>query len=125
MVCQVDAVPPVLLAGASLPAEPSATVRERVLEARERQHGRLRGTGAMCNADMDGPLTRRHVAVGRGVRSRLLGVPDPELLSGRGHDRVLRVARTIADLAGRGRIHPEDVDESLGYRSQATWAAAA
>jgi magnesium chelatase family protein len=125
MVCQVDAVPPALLADAAPPAESSAAVRERVLGARERQHGRLRETAARCNADMDGPLTRRHVAVARGVRSRLLRVPDPEVLSGRGHDRVLRVARTIADLAGRGRIHPDDVDESLGYRSQTTWAAAA
>ena len=74
---------------------------------------------------MDGPLTRRHVAAHRGVRARLLRVPDPALLSGRGHDRVLRVARTIADLAGRGRLHEDHVDEALGYRSQTTWAAAA
>jgi magnesium chelatase family protein len=126
MVCQVDAVPPTLLAGGSDPAaEPSAAVRERVLGARERQRGRLRGAGAMCNAGMDGPLTRKHVRLDREVRSRLLRVPDPELLSGRGHDRVLRVARTIADLGGRARLHPDDVDEALGYRSQTSWTAAA
>jgi magnesium chelatase family protein len=126
MVCQVDAVPPSLLAAGPAPgADASAAVRERVLEARRRQRTRLEGAGAMCNADMDGPLTRRHVAVDRKVRSRLLRVPDPELLSGRGHDRVLRVARTIADLAGRRRLHADDLDEALGYRSQTTWGAAA
>jgi magnesium chelatase family protein len=126
MVCQVDAVPPSLLADGEVPAsESSTTVRERVLGARERQRRRLRGANALCNADMDGPLTRRHIAVDGQVRSRLLRLPDPELLSGRGHDRVLRVARTIADLGGRSGLEADDVDEALGYRAQTSWTAAA
>jgi magnesium chelatase family protein len=124
MVCQVDAVPPSLLVDGAAPnGESSTAVRERVLNARERQRRRLRGAGAMCNADMDGPLTRRHVSVDGGARGRLSRVPDPELLSGRGHDRVLRVARTIADLGDRGRLHANDLDEALGYRSQVAWTA--
>ena len=47
---------------------------------------------------------------------RLLDVVDAGGLTGRGHDRVLRLARTIADLAGRERIVTDDLDEALGYR---------
>jgi magnesium chelatase family protein len=46
-------------------------------------------------------------------------------MSARGHDRVLRLARTIADLEGRSRVEANDVDEALGYRVSAAWRAAA
>jgi magnesium chelatase family protein len=116
LVCQVDAAPLVeLVKGSELPAA-SAKVRERVIAARERQQERLAGTDASCNGDMDGRLTRRIVGIDAEVRGRLLSVPGRLLLSGRGHDRVLRVARTIADLAGRDRVEGQDVDEALGYR---------
>jgi magnesium chelatase family protein len=46
-------------------------------------------------------------------------------MSGRGHDRVLRLARTIADLAERDRVLPEDIDEAVGYRLSGAWRAAA
>ena len=64
----------------------------------------------------DSRLTRRLVRVDGAVRTRLLSVAGRLLLSGRGHDRVLRVARTIADLDGRERVKASDVDEALGYR---------
>jgi magnesium chelatase family protein len=117
LVCEIEPVPPLELVRDEAAAEPrSAEVRERVVAARARQAARLAGTGAFCNADMDGRLTRRHVPIDARVRGRLVGIADGDLLSGRGHDRVLRVARTIADLAGRERVEAEDVDEALGYR---------
>jgi magnesium chelatase family protein len=116
VVCQVSAVPPARLVGDEDDGEPSARVRARVAAARERQRARLGGTGARCNGDMDAALTRRHVKLARPLRARLTALPDDALLSGRGHDRVLRVARTIADLGGRDIVTLDDLDEALAYR---------
>jgi magnesium chelatase family protein len=103
--------------------EPSARIRERVVAARERQAARLAGTGALCNAGMDGPATRRLVRLGPEARRRLRsGAAD---FSGRAHDRVLRLARTIADLDGRERVTVEDLDEALGYKLTSPELAAA
>jgi magnesium chelatase family protein len=116
LVCQVDPVPLVELAEAEAGRAATATVRERVIGARERQRERLREVVATCNGDMDSRCTRRVVRIDGAVRARLLSVPGRLLLSGRGLDRVLRVARTIADLDGRERVRASDVDEALGYR---------
>ena len=62
------------------------------------------GSGALCNGDMDGRLTRRQVRLGDQRGAAWLSVRERFDLSGRGHDRVLRVARTIADLEGRERV---------------------
>jgi magnesium chelatase family protein len=105
--------------------EASAVIAARVLAARERQRARLAGSGALCNGEMDGRLTRRHVVLGGGAVGRLLGSAGTGALTGRGHDRVLRLARTIADLAGRARVLDEDVDEALGYRLPAPGLVAA
>ncbi len=72
----------------------SAAVRKRVMAARERQSKRLEGTAALCNGDMDGRLTRRWVSVDGDAVARLIAARESAHLSGRGHDRVLRVART-------------------------------
>ncbi len=117
LVCQAAAPPAAELVdrhGGAL--ERSSVIRERVIAARERQRHRLRGSDAYCNADMDGRLTRRHGALGSEEVQRLLGSVERGGLTGRGHDRVLRLARTIADLAGRTRISPADLEEALGYR---------
>lgn len=105
--------------------EPSAAIAARVLAARERQRERLAGSGVLCNGEMDGRLTRRHVILGGHAVERLLGSAETGALTGRGHDRVLRLARTIADLAGRDRVLDEDVDEALGYRLPAPGLVAA
>jgi magnesium chelatase family protein len=98
----------------------SPDVRARVVAARKRQLARLAGTGTLCNGDMDGRLTRRQVPLDARLGARLLAVRDRIRLSGRGHDRVLRVARTIADLEGRDALAERDLDEALSYRLD-TW----
>ena len=65
---------------------------------------------------MDARLTRRHVRMTPEVRSRLLECHGRMGLTARGHDRVLRLARTIADLDGRDRVEAHDIDEAVGYR---------
>jgi magnesium chelatase family protein len=96
--------------------EQSAAVRARVVAARERQTARLAGTAALCNAQMDGPLTRTMVPLGRGAASLLATTDSTGELSGRAHDRVLRLARTIADLDAREQVSTDDVNEALGYK---------
>jgi magnesium chelatase family protein len=120
LVCQVEAVPAAHLVGES-GAVRAATqdVRSRVVAARRRQLARLAGTGAHCNGDMDGRLTRRQVPLEANLAARLLALRDRLPLSGRGHDRVLRVARTIADLEGRDLLGECDLDEALSYRLDA------
>jgi magnesium chelatase family protein len=106
-----------LVDGSGAPAgESSATVRERVVAARERQTARLVGTAANCNAQMDGPLTRAGIPLAAGARSLLRAADTPGDLSGRAHDRVLRLARTIADLDGREQVGVDDIAEALAYK---------
>jgi magnesium chelatase family protein len=120
LVCQVESVPASELVGRKRDDRAqSADVRARVMAARQRQLARLAGTGALCNGDMDGRLTRRQVPLEANLAARLLAVRDRIALSGRGHDRVLRVARTIADLDGRDLVGESDVDEALSYRLDA------
>jgi magnesium chelatase family protein len=118
-------VPTVELVGPRPRGAGSAEAREQVVRARARQRERLRGTAALCNGEMDARVTRRVVPPERRLASRLLGVADPALLSGRGQDRVLRVARTIADLAGRPRVGVEHLEEALAYRVPYAMRAAA
>jgi len=96
--------------------ESSDAVRERVVAARDRQAARLAGTGALCNAQMDGPLTRAMVPLDHDAALLLRSAEMPTELSGRAHDRVLRLARTIADVDGRERVSADDVAEALGYK---------
>jgi magnesium chelatase family protein len=120
LVCQVESVPPAELVGDQGEHRThSGEVRERVVAARRRQLARLVGSGALCNGDMDGRLTRRQVPLDARVAARLLAIRDRIALSGRGHDRVLRVARTIADLEGSDAVAEVHVDEALSYRLDA------
>jgi magnesium chelatase family protein len=114
LVCQLDASPQ--LAAVGNEPEGSAAVRERVLRAREIQGARFAGKGIHCNAGMDPRLTSFHVRLPDDARDRLLAGNRTAPLSARGHDRVLRLARTIADLDGRPKIRLTDVEEALGYR---------
>ena len=103
---------------AQAPLTSSAAVRARVLAARERQQARLADTQVHTNAQLDARLLRRHVQIGADVRRMLAQAYDRGGLSARGHDRVLRVARTLADLAGRDAIELEDVLQALALRTR-------
>jgi len=96
-------------------AEPSATVRARVESARRLQRSRLGSTGA--NAAMPAKLLRDHCALDDRCRALLAAAVSKLHLSARAHDRILRVARTIADLSNAPVIAPEHVAEAIGYRS--------
>jgi magnesium chelatase family protein len=65
---------------------------------------------------MDARLTSIHVTLPARARERLLIGTQSAPLSARGHDRVLRLARTIADLDGRPKVSLADIDEALGYK---------
>ena len=111
---EVRAVPYAELAAAS--GEPSTTVRARVESARRCQAERLVGSGARVNARMSGRQVRRFCAPPPEA-ARLLQLAVSRLgLSARGHDRILKVARTIADLGGCERIAAEHVSEAVQYR---------
>jgi magnesium chelatase family protein len=92
----------------------SASARARVIAARERQERRL-GPGR-CNADMDLVELRAASRLTREARRTLVQGHAQLRLSGRGHDRVLRVSRTIADLAGAERIEAEHVARAISLR---------
>jgi magnesium chelatase family protein len=99
------------------PGESSAAVRQRVEDARERQRRRYGGLGVPCNAQLPGPLVRREARMSDEARSMLAAAVDRHGLTGRGFDRVLKVARTIADLAGIEHVASEQVVEALAYRA--------
>jgi magnesium chelatase family protein len=95
------------------PGEPSAVVRERVRAARERQEARL-GPGR-CNAEMT-PAEARECEVDPAAAALLADLYARRRLSGRAHDRALRLARTVADLAGAPRVGEEEMAQALQLR---------
>jgi magnesium chelatase family protein len=100
------------------PGEPSARVRERVAEARDRQLARLRGVGARSNAEMPGSAARRLASLTSDSERQLGRAVERFSLTGRGFDRVLRVSRTIADLEGSDRTEERHILEALTFRGE-------
>ena len=96
--------------------EPSAAIRERVEEARARQRDRYASLGYPCNAQLPGPVARREARMSRGAHEVLARAVDALALTGRGFDRALKVARTIADLALADEVSADHVAEALSYR---------
>jgi magnesium chelatase family protein len=96
--------------------EGSEAVRERVAVARERQVHRYASLGIGSNAHLAGPLARRHAHLDPAAERLLEKAVDGLGLSGRGFDRALKVARTIADLEGSGPIGEAHLAEALSYR---------
>ncbi len=106
-------------------AETTAAVRERVLAARQRQRERFESEDFAANAYIPSRLLRRHCAPSAEALGLLESASEKMSLSARSLDRVLRVARTAADLAGRAAIVPADVLEALRFRGLERLAAGA
>lgn len=97
--------------------ECSASIRERVRKAREIQRRRFDGTGIFCNAQMGSRQIREYCRFSDTVRTLLRGAISQLNLSARAYDRILKVSRTIADLAGEEEISVAHVAEAIQYRS--------
>jgi magnesium chelatase family protein len=95
----------------------SASMREQVLQAREAQRCRFGMEGHRQNGRMNSRQLRRYCALDDEGRGLLKSAMEELGLSARAHDRILRVARTIADLEGAEDIRPEHLSEAINYRS--------
>ncbi len=101
---------------AKAPGEPSAAIRNRVLAARKRQQERYREDGITKNADLTSPLAKKYCILSPQAAAILKQNFDKLNLSARGYYRVIKVARTIADLAGSEQIELPHITEALRYR---------
>ena len=99
-------------------ATSSQAVLATVLAARERQAKRLSGTGLRTNAELTPRLLRQLVRADADAHGALRAAYALGKLSPRGHGRILRVARTIADLEGSARVHAAHVNAALGLRQE-------
>jgi magnesium chelatase family protein len=95
----------------------SAAMREQVSRARAVQSERFGADGVLLNSRMGTRPLRRHCGLGAEGKELLRRAMEELGLSARAHDRILRVARTIADLEGSAAIEPAHVVEAIGYRS--------
>jgi magnesium chelatase family protein len=100
----------------------SRKARECVTQARERQVARLKEDGATVNAHMDVRMLQRHIKLEEKGEEILRNALEKGVLSARGQHRVLRVARTIADLNGSERVRRRDVGAALALRPEASLA---
>lgn len=98
-------------------AEPSAEIRRRVGRAREIQSRRFARSRIFCNAQMGSRHIRAHCRIDEASRRLLETAIDKLGLSARAFNRVLKIARTIADLQGAAEIGVANVSEAIQYRS--------
>jgi magnesium chelatase family protein len=114
----VPALPPDVLGtlGRTTAAESSATVRERVMNARDRQAARYASDGLRTNAELTPALMARYCPADAAGRRLLDSAVARLTLSARAYDRVHKVARTIADLDGADHVRADHIAEALQYR---------
>ena len=98
------------------PAESSASIAARVLKAREIQKERFADDGIFCNAAMNNRLIEKHCPLSPDCRALLERIIESMGFSARACSRIIKLARTIADLAGTPDILPEHISEAAGYR---------
>jgi magnesium chelatase family protein len=113
---EVPAVPYQELAAAR-DGTSSTAMRAQVLQAREVQARRFGGTGLRLNSRMSSRQLRRHCTLDAEGQALLQAAMEGLGLSARAHDRILRMARTIAGLEGAEAIGPALLTEAIGYRS--------
>jgi magnesium chelatase family protein len=99
------------------PGESSAAIRERVLRARERQRRRLTPSSTTANARMNHAQLRKHCAIDPALGDLLQQAMEKLSLSARAYHRILKVARTVADLAGAENIDAPHLLEAIQYRT--------
>ncbi|MEZ4720434.1 MAG: YifB family Mg chelatase-like AAA ATPase [Flavobacteriales bacterium] len=107
------------------PAESSEAVRNRVMKARDLQEKRFEGyKGIYCNAQMTKQMINEHCEIDQAGQALLKRAMERLGLSARAYDRILKVSRTIADLAYSEKILPEHLAEAIQYRSldRDSWA---
>jgi magnesium chelatase family protein len=113
-------VPPVKfreISGGGANGESSAQIRERVIAARERQQKRFAGTRVTCNARMGTKELKKFCALDEASNELLKFAMSDLNLSARAYDRILKVARTMADLADHEELRGEHISEAIQYRS--------
>ena len=97
-------------------AESSAVVAARVMQARRIQKERFSGEGIFCNAAMNSRQIEKYCPLSDSCKALLEKIIDRMGLSARACSRIIKLARTIADLAGSPDILPEHISEAAGYR---------
>lgn len=104
--------------------EPSAAIRERVVAARKIQEERYAGSGIHCNAQMTPRMLAEYATLNDVGTNLLRNAMEKLNLSARAYDRILKVARTIADLDGSPNIDTMHIAEAIGYRNldRENWA---
>jgi len=101
-----------------VPGEPSEAIRERVSKAREIQRERFAKNGkTRCNARMSAKLLKHHCALDEAAEGMMKMAMTELNFSARAYDRILKVARTIADLAASENILADHVGEAIQYRT--------
>jgi magnesium chelatase family protein len=108
------------LSSNSAPTESSAEIRERVTHARAFAIARMDDLGERriyCNAQLDSALIRKYCAMDDAASALLRAAYDKMGMSGRGYDRIIRVARTIADIDSSEIIRASHIAEAIQYRS--------
>ena len=98
--------------------EPSCAIRERVINARRIQMERYKDIkGVHCNAQMNTALLQKYVQLNDETMTLLRNAMKKFNLSARAYDRILKVARTIADLEGSETVEKQHIAEAIGYRN--------
>ena len=122
--CEIQAVPFSELSQMQ-PGEPSAVIRERVLKARQIQERRFQGhKGIHCNAQMTERMIHQYAEPDESSLDLLRMAMERLKLSARAYNRILKVARTIADLEGSENVQSQHIAEAVGYRNldRGDWA---
>jgi magnesium chelatase family protein len=115
--CEVPLVDFRELSNHAATGEKSETIRTRVVEARRIQGERFRKSANATNAAMNPRQMKTHCQIGAEATGYLEHAMEEMNFSARAHDRILKVARTLADLAGAVNIRPSDILEAIQYRS--------